>query len=182
MANHLPPTQALQQVRGSYYVVQPGESLWGIAHDFGVELQALARVNRLPSVQTVHAGQRLFIPAPQQTDRFLWPARQPVGRGRNVGSAAAPTLEIRAPVGSVVRASRAGRVAVATRHLSGWGKTVMVDHGDGYVTVYAGLEQMLVSPGASVDQGNVVGRVGRHPLYFEIRQGVQQQDPLRLLP
>jgi len=182
VAGHLPPTQALPQVRGSYYVVQRGDSLWGIAHDFGVNVNTLAHSNRLPSVNTVHVGQRIFIPAPPRTDRFLWPARQPSGRGRNIGSAAEPTLEIRAPQGSVIRASRAGRVAVAARQLSGWGQTVVVDHGDGYLTLYGGLNQLLVSPGALVEQGSVLGRIGQQPLSFEIRQGLQRRDPLRLLP
>ena len=181
VASHVAPTQALPQIRGSSYVVQPGEGLWGIAHDFGIDVKTLAQVNRLPGT-TDHVGQRLFLPAPPRTDRFLWPARQPSGRGRNIGSASAPTLEIRAPQGSFVRASRAGRVAVATRQLDGWGKTVLIDHGDGYVTVYGGLEQLLVSPGAVVDQGGVVGRVGQPPLCFEIRQGIQRRDPLRFLP
>lgn len=86
------------------------------------------------------------------------------------------------PGGGLVRASRTGRVAVAAQDLAGWGKTVLLDHGDGFVTVYSGLDQVLVSPGLTVRQGNPIGRVDRHPLYFEIREGVRARDPLRLLP
>lgn len=91
-------------------------------------------------------------------------------------------LDIRAPEGSFVRASRTGRVAVATRQLVGWGKAVVLDHGDGYVTVYAGLEQLLVSPGTVVQQGNTLGQLGREPLYFEIRYGTSLRNPRQLLP
>jgi septal ring factor EnvC (AmiA/AmiB activator) len=81
-----------------------------------------------------------------------------------------------------VRASRTGRVAVAARHLQGLGPTVILDHGDGYVSVYAGLDQLLVSPGVRVEQGNPVGRLAGDPLYFEIRYQTRLSDPLRLLP
>ena len=178
-----PPPQAIPQVLGTYHQVQAGETLWRIAHDFGLDAQALAAVNRLPNPTQVKVGQRLFIPAPPESDRFLWPARGQLTRMRGVASGGTNRgLEIRAPEGSFVRASRTGRVAVATRQLAGLGKTVILDHGDGYATVYAGLEQSLVSPGWEVRQGTPVGRLGRVPLYFEIRYGTDPRDPLTLLP
>ena len=73
-------------------------------------------------------------------------------------------------------------VAVASQHLAGWGKTVILDHGDGYVTIYAGLQDVLVSPGLQIAQGNPVGRLGQRPLYFEIRNDARPLDPLKLLP
>ena len=181
----LPATVApLPQVSGSYYQVQRGESLWGIAHDFGWDVQALAKVNRLSDVRQVKVGQRLFIPPPPESNRFLWPARGTVVSAKETGGDAAAVrgLEIQAQEGALVRASRTGRVAVATRQLSGWGKTVLLDHGDGYVTVYARLNQLLVAPGTSVQQGNSVGQAGRTPLYFEIRYNTSLRDPLQLLP
>ncbi len=179
MAPVMPP-QAIPPLRGSYYDVQPGETLWRIARDFGLDAQALARVNHLPDAAQVKVGQRLFIPAPAvATDRFLWPVR---GQTSRLNRAAASGIEIRAPEGSVVRASRAGRVAVAARQVQGFGKTVVLDHGDGYLSIYAGLDQLLVAPGLRVEQGNPVGRLGRDPLYFEIRRHAQLHDPLRALP
>lgn len=175
------PPQAIPQVHGSYYTVQPGETLWRIAHDFGLETQTLAAVNRLPNAAQVHAGQRLFIPAPRGSNRFLWPVRGQVlkhGDGKSTSYA----LRIRASEGSFVRAARTGRVAVASRQLQGFGKTVLLDHGDGYMSVYAGLDQLLVAPGLDVQQGNPVGRLGQRPLYFEIRYGTNLSDALQLLP
>ncbi|MBI3324117.1 MAG: peptidoglycan DD-metalloendopeptidase family protein [Candidatus Omnitrophica bacterium] len=173
----------LPQVHGSYYQVQPGETLWRIAHDFGLDAHALARANRLSSPTQVKVGQRLFIPSTGDSSRFFWPARGHLSYGsggRNYTGRRG--LEIRASAGSFVRASRTGRVAVATNRLHGWGKAVILDHGDGYLTVYAGLEQLLVSPGMDVEQGNPLGRLGQDPLYFEIRYGTRPSDPLRLLP
>jgi len=176
------PPQAIPQLHGSYYQVQPGETLWGIAHDFGIPIRTLAAVNRLPDPTQVTPGQRLFIPSSSAPDRFLWPARG-ARTGKESGvSRVQAGLQIRAPEGSFVRASRSGMVAVASQHLAGWGKTVILDHGDGYVTIYAGLQEVLVSPGLQIAQGNPVGRLGQRPLYFEIRSDTRPLDPLKLLP
>lgn len=173
----------LPQVNGTYYQVQRGESLWGIAHDFGWDIESLARVNRLANPKQLKVGQRIFIPPPPASHRFLWPARGTVTTSTEGGADGSTRgLDIRAPEGTLVRASRSGRVAVATQQLAGWGQAVLLDHGDGYVTVYARLEQLLVSPGATVQQGNPVGQLGRSPLYFEIRYGTSVRDPHQLLP
>ena len=114
----------------------------------------------------------------ERNDRFVWPVRSqgahPDAQGRSV--------RISAPEGSVVRAAKTGTVAVAARDLEGFGKTVLLDHGDGYVSVYAGLDQLLVAPGMVVQQGRPVGRLGRDPLHFEIRYGTRPQDTMKSLP
>ncbi len=176
----LTPPQAVPQLAGSYYEVQRGETLWGVAHDFGIDVNTLASANRLPDPTRVEPGQRLFIPTPPTaSQRFLWPAR---GRSHAAAHAGQGGVLIQAAQGSFVRASRSGRVAVAANDLAGFGKTIILDHQDGYVTVYAGLEQLLAQVGADVRQGIPIGRLGKRPLYFEIRQGIKAQDPLRLLP
>ncbi len=173
----LPKTQALPALNGSYHTVRRGETLWRIAHAYGLEPQILASVNHLPSGGQLAVGQKLFIPLPAESSHFLWPVE---GRHRSAG--ASKGLHVSVPEGSLVRASRSGRVAVATRALSGWGNTIILDHLDGYLTVYAGLEQILIAPGASVRQGVPIGTVGSGGLHFEIRHGVHPQDALQLLP
>ncbi|MBI3311927.1 MAG: peptidoglycan DD-metalloendopeptidase family protein [Candidatus Omnitrophica bacterium] len=130
----------------------------------------------------VKVGSVLLIPPPPESNRFVWPARGAQSSSTGGGEAGRRGLEIKAPEGSIVRASRTGRVAVATQQLTGFGKTVVLDHGDGYVTLYARLDQLLVSPGAAVKQGDPIGRLGEAPLYFEIRYGVHVRNPLQLLP
>jgi len=171
----LPRAQAIPTLQGSYHRVRPGETLWRIAHAYGLEVETLASTNRLPSASQLKAGQQLFVPLPKESPHFLWPVLGALGSS---GSG----LEIAAPSGSLVRASRGGRVAVAARALSGWGKTIVVDHLDGYTSVYTGLDQMLVSPGVDLPQGTPVGSLGPRPLHFEIRYGVTTKNPLALLP
>ncbi len=84
--------------------------------------------------------------------------------------------------GTTVRASRAGQVTVAG-WLGGYGNCVMIDHGDGVVTVYGHLSEVTVSVGEYVDQGERValsGNTGRSTgphLHFEIRVNGVPVDP-----
>lgn len=73
-------------------------------------------------------------------------------------------------------------MAVATRRLSGWGSTIILDHLDGYLTVYSGLDRILVSPGSTLRQGIPIGSIGPRTLYFEIRYGEATKNTLALLP
>ena len=171
------PPQAIPQLQGSYHHVKPGDTLWRIARSYGLEVDTLAAANHLPSTRELKVGQRLFIPLPPETAHFLWPARGAVN-----SSGASHGIDITASPGSLVRASRSGRVAVATKRLSGWGKTVVLDHLDGYLTVYAGMEQMLVSPGIMLRQGMPIGNLGSRALHFEIRYGDTPRNALALLP
>ena len=169
------PPQAIPKLPGSYYRTERGDTLWGIAHAFGLQVETLAHANRLQSAHLIEIGQQLFIPLPEETNRFLWPAR-----GRYHPSHGG--VDIQALQGSLVRASRGGRVAVATRRLSGWGATVVLDHGDGHLTVYAKLDQILTLPGQSIQQGVPIGRAGKGEVHFEIREGAFARDALTLLP
>ncbi len=168
---------------GTPYAVQSGETIWRIAQAFGVDVHELAAANRLRQPSELKAGQVLFIPLPPETDRFLWPARGQLTRARRLPSNTNPAgVEIHAVKGSVVRASRTGTVAVAARELTTLGSTIILDHGDGYASVYCGLGQLFVAPGSQVQQGAPVGRLGELPLYFEIRHDARPNDPLRALP
>ena len=168
--------QALPQLSGSYHTVQRGESLWGIARSYGLEPAVLAKTNRISTTTSLPVGQKLFIPLPRESTQFVWPIR---GRYRIAGGSA---LEIDAPSGSLIRASRSGQVAVAARHVPGLGKIVILDHRDGYVSVYGGLEQVLVSPATSVRQGMPIGSLGPAHLHFEIRYQTRPRNALALLP
>lgn len=48
--------------RGIYHNVQRGQTLWGIAQQYGVDMHVLARVNKLPDASVLQIGQRIYIP------------------------------------------------------------------------------------------------------------------------
>ncbi|HTB22382.1 MAG TPA: peptidoglycan DD-metalloendopeptidase family protein [bacterium] len=95
-------------------------------------------------------------------------------------------IEISAGYGSPVRVVAPGLVDFAGE-MEGFGHLVVVDHGEGMLSVYGYGSRLRVRKGQEVRQGEVLEDVGeaagsRQPsLYFEIRRGVKAQDPLRYL-
>jgi septal ring factor EnvC (AmiA/AmiB activator) len=95
-------------------------------------------------------------------------------------------ITMAAPRGAPVFAVAGGSVEFVDR-LPGYGACVIVDHGDGYYSLYAHTQAVLVAPGTRVTAGQMLAEVGvaegegRSLLYFEIRRGKTPQDPLRWL-
>lgn len=91
-----------------------------------------------------------------------------------------PGLEMRAPLGTAVRAVYPGRVAFADTY-GDYGTTVILDHGDRFYTVSANLGSVDVRVGDEVAANariGTVGDLGRGALvYFEVRQGPNTVDP-----
>jgi septal ring factor EnvC (AmiA/AmiB activator) len=91
-------------------------------------------------------------------------------------------VEFLAEEGTPVQAVAGGEVRFAG-WFRGYGKLVILDHGDDYFTVSAHLREVRVDVGDPVRVGQVVGTVGDTGslsgprLYFEIRRGGEPQDP-----
>jgi septal ring factor EnvC (AmiA/AmiB activator) len=91
-------------------------------------------------------------------------------------------LDIRADDGTPVQCVGEGQVELV-EWLPGYGQSVIVNHGQGYYSVYAHLGSVSVSAGGKVSAGQVVGTVGDSGslkgtcLHFEIRKGRDAQNP-----
>lgn len=91
-------------------------------------------------------------------------------------------LLIAGNAGAEVRAVSAGRVAYAD-WLKGYGLLLILDHGNGWMTLYAFNDTLLKNVGDSVRAGEAISTVGssggqgRPALYFELRRNGQPQDP-----
>lgn len=201
-------------VPGVYHRVERGQTLWRIAKTYGVDLEALVSANRLADARRIEVGQQLLIPGatkarvipgaglvpgPQVAisgdwvvpgEDFTWPAR-----GRVVSLFGARTdhgpnkgIDIQAPEGTEVRAARSGRVSFVDENLRGFGKTVIIDHGEALSTVYTHLAVQAVQAGQAVRQGEVIGSVGStgramNPfLHFEVRRRHRAENPFYYLP
>lgn len=122
--------------------------------------------------------------------RFAWPARgsftsgfgmrvHPIFRIRRMHSG----VDIAAPHGAPVAAAWDGTVLYAG-WFGGYGKIVIIDHGEGVSTLYAHLSAVLTAPGARVRQGEVIGRVGStgfstgSHVHFEIRVNGTPVNPV----
>lgn len=97
-------------------------------------------------------------------------------------------IDIAVPTGTPVRAALPGVVTKATYNAGGYGYYVMIDHGNGMVTLYAHNSKLLVSVGDSVEAGDTVslsGSTGRSTgphLHFEVRVNGQRVNPRSYLP
>jgi septal ring factor EnvC (AmiA/AmiB activator) len=105
------------------------------------------------------------------------------GQGREGGGPAWKGLFIRARQGSEVRAVGSGQVAFAD-WLRGFGNLLIIDHGDGFLSLYSNNESLYKQAGEGVRAGDVIAAVGatggqdEPGLYFELRRQGQAFDPL----
>lgn len=89
---------------------------------------------------------------------------------------------IEAATGSEVRAVAHGRVAFA-EWMKGYGLLVILDHGEGYMSLYAGNEALLVEAGDWIEAGQAIASAGESGgfsaagVYFELRRGGRPLDP-----
>jgi septal ring factor EnvC (AmiA/AmiB activator) len=122
--------------------------------------------------------------------RLEWPVRgqvtAPFGRFRHPefdGEILRKGIDIEAALGEEIKVVEKGRVVYADR-FSGYGKMVIVDHGERYYTIYGHLSEFVKKVGETVNRGETLGRAGDADslagvkLYFEIRKDGHSIDPL----
>lgn len=138
--------------------------------DQGGSFYGMRLIDPLPSSSFESA--RGSLASPVTGDVQLVPARRAESDG--------PGLEFRAPVGTAVRAVTAGRVAFSDRYGS-YGRLVILDHGDGYYTVYGGLGAVEVRVGDDLSRSARIGSIGTDfspsALFFEVRKGTRTLEP-----
>jgi septal ring factor EnvC (AmiA/AmiB activator) len=120
--------------------------------------------------------------------RLSWPSRGRLitryGSARKVGKLKWQGVNIRAPEGTEVRAISHGRVAFSD-WLRGFGLLTIIDHGDGYMSLYGGNQSLFKEVGDWVEAGEVIASVGNSggrqefALYFEIRHNGKPSNPLK---
>lgn len=133
------------------------------------------------------------IPPPEQLTPFAqsrgklpWPvegtALNRFGAAYSDGNLHRQGIVMGAEVGSPVRAVHPGRVVFAD-WLRGSGLLVVIDHGEGYLSLYANNQSLTKRKGDWVNRGEALARagenggIGRPGIYFEIRHNGQAQDP-----
>ena len=141
-----------------------------------------AHVSRVPE-----PGGRATGPFSAQKGRLRLPVRGELigrfGAQRSSGTASAKGVFIRAAEGEQIRAVAPGRVVYAD-WMRGFGNLLIVDHGEGYLTVYANNESLLKQSGDEVSLGEPLATAGRSGgneetgLYFEMRHLGKPFDPL----
>ncbi|MEO0083716.1 MAG: peptidoglycan DD-metalloendopeptidase family protein [candidate division WOR-3 bacterium] len=88
-------------------------------------------------------------------------------------------IDIKTPNDAKIKAIAKGRVVYADRFM-GYGNMIILDHSDGYYSLYANLAEMNCSVGMNVEQGEVIGSAKDY-LHFELRCEGKPVDPLNWL-
>lgn len=189
---------------GLFHAVQPGESLWSIAESYGVPLAGILDANDI-GTEVLDVGDTLFIPgAEMDSDDYLlaigelfqWPVqsfRFTSGYGMRTDPITGQWrmhsgIDLANVVGTPVGAAKSGRVVHVEPNSGNYGNLVIVDHGDGFRTLYAHLSSFAVGSGQWVSTGQAIGRIGNTGrstgphLHFSVIRNGRWEDPLKHLP
>lgn len=184
---------------GVYHLVERRETLWRISKAYDVDLEELARINRIPDSSSIEVGQLIFIPNRQTarnlqlkyaSDDFIWPVKGRVIAtfGQTHNNIINKGINIQPRSSADVMAARSGKIVFYSDNFGGYGKTIIIDHGDGLSTVYARNSDVFVRIGEAVQKGAVIAKAGyagrdkNTYLHFEIRKGHIAQNPYYYLP
>ncbi|HYS78008.1 MAG TPA: LysM peptidoglycan-binding domain-containing M23 family metallopeptidase [Candidatus Dormibacteraeota bacterium] len=179
--------------------LEPGMTLYSLARTYRLPLPTLMRRNGITDPTAIPAGTVIVIPgASSRTAPPAVPAGAPAPAlmsiawpidGRVTGGFGLrgrhhhhDGIDIDGYRGEEVRAVAAGTVVVSGSERE-YGKTVVLDHGNGVTTLYAHASKLLVHEGDRVEQGEVIAKVGATGnargthLHFEVRRNGKPVDP-----
>lgn len=191
---------------GLVVTIHSATQLENIIETYKLSPKQIVEANSLISPAQVIGNTMIFLPGikPQKSldrlarvreaeHRFIWPLHGRItsyfGR-RNLGMGTSnfhKGIDIAAPQGTAVRASRSGIVVYAGWSRQGYGNLVKIRHNDGTETRYAHFSKIKVVVDQQVRQGDIVGLVGSTGLstgphlHFEIRERGRATDPLLTL-
>lgn len=197
-------------VSGVSHKVEAGDTIYSVAKKYRANAQAIIDFpfNNIGSEFALTTDDTLIVPdgalpekpkpAPTQylarenipvadlgSARFGWPAS---GQLAQYFAWYHPGIDISNLAGGSIHASDSGTVIVAGwPDGSGYGNRVIIDHGNGYTTLYAHMSAIYVSAGQQVAKGDVLGMMGSTGrstgthVHLEIRQNGVALNPLSLL-
>ena len=148
-----------------------------------------AKIETSGSISTIDSSSKASAPANTGVSTMRWPVQGRVvsAFGSNVGGNGNNGIDISVPKGTAIKAAENGVVIYAGDGLKEFGKTVLVRHGNGLVTVYGHLDSIKVARSENVTRGQSVGTSGmtgsaKQPqLHFEVRKNTTPVNPTTYL-
>lgn len=180
---------------GVYHQVVKGQTLWRISQIYNIDLDEIARFNRISDAANIETGQLIFIPhgrkpqyipkAAYSSEEFIWPIKGRVisAFGQTSNNMINKGINIQPSGNPDVVASRSGKVVFYADSLESFGKTIIIDHNDGFSTVYARNQEVFIRAGDKVQKGSLIARAGSAGrdkstyLHFEVRKKHIPQNP-----
>lgn len=125
----------------------------------------------------------------RSSTKFSWPIRGKIlsQYGAKNGGLFNDGINISANMGAAVKAAENGVVAYAGNEVKGMGNLIIIQHSDGWMTVYAHLDSMSVRRGSKVTVGQQIGKIGKTgkvdkpQVHFELRKGTKAYNPIPYL-
>ncbi len=183
------------------HAVQSGDSLSVIAKRYGTSIVNIKLANNLKT-NRIYVDQKLIIKEMRNSNQpirlakgaFIWPVMgrissyfgwrtHPIKRSREFHNG----LDIAVPYGTSIKAVASGTVT-HSGWMSGFGRTVIVDHGRGIKTLYAHNTRLLVRKGLKVHVGQDIALAGSTGLstgthlHFGLLSNDNPVNPLNYLP
>lgn len=200
-------TLRIPPVSGIVYKVKPGDTIYSIAKTYKTDAQKIVNfpANDFVDLDTfaLNVGQVLVVPdgvmpeaAPLYiaktvpriiaggAGRFLWPASGEISQYPVSYHLAVDIANNSAPD---IAAGDSGVVSYSGCIRYGYGCHVIIDHGDGFQTLYAHMSSLYVDSGASIARGQAIGRMGSTGrssgihIHFEVRVNGVIVNPLSYL-
>ncbi len=195
----------IPNLQGIIYCVKKGDTLESIASRYKISTEDIKDANDIGGEEITEGvlteGTVLFLPGATLTEAerakalgywFMKPLHGlftsifGIRKDPFTGEAGYhPGIDISAPYGSIVKASKEGLV-VFTGWYGGYGKCIIIKHQFGYETLYGHLSQIMINNNTWVKEGQVIGRVGTTGrstgphLHFEVRKFGRPTNPVRI--
>ncbi len=179
----------LEDKSGQYYGRNMGSQTYSASANNVTEGTGVIAVESsdLPPATIKKPANTVALAAPQSVHnasiRWQWPIAGHVDYQQ-----AANGIVIQAPEGTPIYAAADGEVVFDGMDAVGFGRVAILRHSDGSMTSYAHAQEILVSMGDRVNQGDLIGYVGRTgdasspQLHFGMKQQGHTVNPTRVLP
>ena len=164
----------------SFYVVQPGDSLWSIALKFNLDAELLIANNNLKKPYVIYPNQKLLFDGIrnnkksfEQPEAIQW--HHPLRGKPKPATKDDAWLVFKEPKGMPIHSINSGKVVVSGPDIPGYGNLVMISHSDGYLSLYAHCDKIFVQQGDEVIKGAMIAQLGNseasYPmLRFQLRK------------
>jgi murein DD-endopeptidase MepM/ murein hydrolase activator NlpD len=191
------------------YIVVKGDNLTHIARRYNVSVTELAKVNNLDREHRVRIGEALVLPygvkgksqtrtikkviktsmAKIKNTSFIWPIKGVIIQdfGDKKDGVNADGINIAAEYDATIKAAGAGKVVYVGSELRGYGNLIILKHSGNWLTAYAHSNNVYVTKGQKVAQGETIATVGKSgnvsepQLHFGLRKGKKAVDPKKYL-
>lgn len=198
-------------IDGLFITIKRNDTLSTIAKRYHINVDDIIKYNNLSKDEPIFAGNELLIPgaiisksssiqysksgnisvpnfkATPYPGKFTWPTESPTHYLSQSYYRWHGGIDLPRNNGWGIYASAPGIIQIRNNR-DGYGKLIIINHGNGWVTYYGHLSEYKVNPGQYVEQGQLIGIMGNTGrstgphLHFEIRQNGAPLNPLNYLP